>query len=284
MITAQDIREKTFEKAFNGYNMGQVDDFLDEMAAEITALTKETATLKSKMRVLVEKVEEYRQTEDSMRLALLSAQKMSAQIESDAQKKADNIVAQARDSADRLTRRITDGIANEEAKLEEAKKATSKYFDHMRTVCEKQMEFYEKLSRMRLVGDDDSAPASAPAEEPAPAPAPEPEPVAVAEPAPEPAPEPEPVVIPEPEPEPEPAPVSVIPEEDDEPFVENEVDQAVRSIESSVVAAALDEPGEPLTVDIDIPAEEEEPTRRFGSDTPVRKKRSFDDFRFDDDI
>ena len=38
MITAQDIREKTFEKSFNGYNMSQVDEFLDEMAADITAM------------------------------------------------------------------------------------------------------------------------------------------------------------------------------------------------------------------------------------------------------
>ena len=48
--------------------------------------------------------------------------------------------------------------------------------------------------------------------------------------------------------------------------------------------AALDEPVEPLAVDTDIPAEEEEPTRRFGEEAPAKKKRSFDDFRFDDDI
>jgi cell division initiation protein len=135
MTTAQDIREKTFEKSFNGYNMGQVDEFLDEMAADFSAMAKENAALKGKMRVLVEKVEEYRQTEDSMRLALLSAQKMSSQIESEAQAKADAILAEAKDAADRLTRRATDGIANEEAKLEEAKKATDKFFEHMRTVC-----------------------------------------------------------------------------------------------------------------------------------------------------
>ena len=167
MITAQDIREKTFEKSFNGYNMSQVDAFLDELAAEISAAAKENAALKSKMKVLVEKVEEYRQTEDSMRLALLSAQKMGTQIESDAQAKADAIVAQARENADRLTRRATDGIANEEAKLEEAKKATVKFFDHMRSVCEKQIEFYNKLSGMRLVGENASPAASAPAAAPA---------------------------------------------------------------------------------------------------------------------
>ena len=243
MITAQDIREKTFDKSFNGYNMAQVDQFLDEIAADLTAMAKDTASMKSKMKVLVDKVEEYRSTEDSMRLALLSAQKMGTQIESDAQTKADAILAQARDSADRLTRRASDGIANEEAKLEEAKKATAKFFEHMRAVCEKQIEFYDKLSRMRLVGDDDPASASA---EPAPAP--------------------------EPEPAPEPAPAP-----------ENEVDEAVRSIETKIESAALDAPEEKVTVDTEIPVEEE-PTRRFGGDAPKGKKRSFDDFRFDETV
>ena len=157
MLTVQDIQEKTFERAGKGYNMGQVDEFLDELAADFTALSKENASLKGKLKVLVQKVEEYRQTEDSMRLALLSAQKMSAQIEAEAREKADSTVAEAQDYANRITREASDSIANEEAKLEEAKKATDKFFEHMRAVCEKQIEFYEKLSQMRLVGGDEPA-------------------------------------------------------------------------------------------------------------------------------
>lgn len=226
MITAQDIQEKTFEKAFNGYNMGQVDDFLDEMAAEISAMAKENAALKSKMRVLVEKVEEYRQTEDSMRLALLSAQKMGAQIETEARTKADAMVAEAKEAADRLTREARNGVANEDAKLAEAKKVTEKFFEHMRTVCEKQIAFYEKLSTMQLVGDE--------TEEPAPK------------------------------------------------TREQEVEATVKSIETSVEQAAMAEPAEVLTVDTTLPEEEEEPTRLFGTEAAAKKKRSYDEFRFDE--
>lgn len=232
MITAQDIQEKTFEKAFNGYNMGQVDEFLDEMAAEITAMAKENAALKGKMRVLVEKVEEYRQTEDSMRLALLSAQKLSAQIESEAREKADAVMADAQQVSDRLTRAAREGIANEEAKLAEAKKVTEKFFEHMRTVCEKQIAFYEKLSGMQLVG-------GAEAEE---------------------------------------APVTPI-----KSAREKEMEDTVRSIETSVEQAAMNVPEEPITVDTELPEEEEEPTRLFGAEEQsLKKKRSYDEFRFDD--
>ena len=255
MTTAQDIREKTFEKAFNGYNMSQVDEFLDQVAADIAAMARETSAMKNKMRVLVEKVEEYRQTEDSMRLALLSAQQMGSQIESEAQSKADAIVAEARDSAERITRRASDGIANEEAKLAEAKKATTRFFEHMRLVCEKQIDFYDKLSRMSLVGGDD-VPASMVDSQPASS-ADETEEPAEAE---------------------IPAAAEAVSQ------AESEDDQTVKSIESSAEKAALDEPDEPMVVDTDIPVEEEEPTRRFGEEAPAKKKRSFDDFRFDDEL
>ena len=85
MITAQDIREKTFEKArFSGYDMASVDNFLEELAEDVTATQKENAVLKSKMKVLVDKIEEYRANEDALNMAVLSAQKLAVQIENDA--------------------------------------------------------------------------------------------------------------------------------------------------------------------------------------------------------
>lgn len=84
-MTPQDIREKIFEKAvFGGYDMGSVDDFMEEMASELEAAQRESATLKAKMKVLVDKIEEYRASEDAMRMTLLSAQKLSSQIEAEA--------------------------------------------------------------------------------------------------------------------------------------------------------------------------------------------------------
>ena len=70
MLTPQEVSERAFPKAsFGGYNMAQVDEFLDLLTADYTSLYNENAVLKSKMKVLVEKVEEYRATED-LHLAL----------------------------------------------------------------------------------------------------------------------------------------------------------------------------------------------------------------------
>lgn len=151
MITPQDIREKAFDRAVRGYDMEMVDEFLDDIADDYTALVKENNSLKSKMRVLAEKIEEYRQTEDSMRLALLSAQKMGAQIEAEARERAEKMEREAKTRAETIDRDAKASVANEIAKLNEAKKATQKYVDHMTAVCQKQIEFYGKLAEAKLV-------------------------------------------------------------------------------------------------------------------------------------
>ena len=90
MITAQDIREKTFDKArIGGYDMASVDDFLEELAEDVTAAQKENAVLKSKMKILVDKIEEYRANEEALNMAVLSAQKLAVQIESEARERQD---------------------------------------------------------------------------------------------------------------------------------------------------------------------------------------------------
>ena len=59
MLTPQEVSGRAFSKAaFGGYNMAMVDEFLDEVTDDYTALYKENAALKAKLKVLVDKVEE----------------------------------------------------------------------------------------------------------------------------------------------------------------------------------------------------------------------------------
>ena len=78
MLTPQEAESHVFPKAsFGGYNMLQVDTFLDSLIEDYRTLYQENTSLKNKMKVLVDKVEEYRATEDAMRMTLHSAQKMA---------------------------------------------------------------------------------------------------------------------------------------------------------------------------------------------------------------
>lgn len=151
MLTPQNFREKTFEKAlFGGYDMAAVDDFLDEAANDYAAVAKENMVLKSKMKVLVDKIEEYRATEDSMRMTLLSAQKLAMQIEEEAHQKSEEILSNARSEAERITREAYTQRATEEAKLLEAKRESTQYIENMRLLCSKQLDFLDGLQNLKL--------------------------------------------------------------------------------------------------------------------------------------
>ena len=68
MFTPQQIEQISFGKAtFGGYDMNDVDEFLEPLVEDYITLYKENALLKSKMRVLVGKLEEYRKNEASMK-------------------------------------------------------------------------------------------------------------------------------------------------------------------------------------------------------------------------
>lgn len=153
MLTPQNFREKTFERAvFGGYDMASVDDFLEEAANDYASLAKENMVLKSKMKVLVDKIEEYRSTEDSMRLSLLSVQKLCSQMEAEAKEKADAIINKAQDDAAKITRDAYTQRTTEEAKLLEAKRSSTKYIEDMRIATEKQLQFLEGLEGFKLAG------------------------------------------------------------------------------------------------------------------------------------
>lgn len=161
MITPQEIRDKTFEKSvFSGYDMGPVDDFLETVAGEIEAMQKELASTKAKMKVLVDKIEEYRSNENAVNAAILSAQKLSVQIESDARVRAASIISEAENKAAATISSIDERIALEESRLQEAKLSSAKFFDNIREMCKKQLSALDAISnatREELPSENDDA-------------------------------------------------------------------------------------------------------------------------------
>lgn len=150
-MTPQDIRERTFEKAvFGGYDMAGVDDFMEEAAAALESAQRENSTLKAKLKVLVDKIEEYRASEDAMRMTLLSAQKLSSQIESEARERADKLVADAQAKADEVLGSLKSERQKEQERLDAARSALERFFSDSRDVCAATLENLKKLEAGEL--------------------------------------------------------------------------------------------------------------------------------------
>lgn len=150
MLTPQELREKTFDKAmFGGYDMAGVDDFLDAVAGDYAALHKENDVLKKKLKVLVDKIEEYRATEDGLRKTILAAQKMSEEQLSEAKAQCDAMLREAEEKAAEIIREAQDGAAVEEARYAEAKKSSTQYIESIRLICTRQLEYLDNLAEAK---------------------------------------------------------------------------------------------------------------------------------------
>ena len=149
MLTPQEVSEHAFAKAsFGGYNMAMVDEFLDLLTADYSALYNENAVLKSKMKVLVDKVEEYRSTEEAMRKALMTAQRMADELVREAeQKKADMLREAEHEVADKVAH-LRQEVVNEEYRLTAAKNATIAYVEKVKSLHRQEQEYLANLDQI----------------------------------------------------------------------------------------------------------------------------------------
>ena len=167
MFTPQEVSDKVFPKASfggGGYSMSAVDEFLDALTEDYTALFKENVTLKAKLKVLAEKVEEYRSTEDAMRQTLLTAQKMAAKLVQEAQAEKDQMLADAKAEAETEVRRLEDETKAAQQKLVMAQEKLADFIRRSDELCQAQSAFLQTLPELELVPAAPAAEAAQPDE------------------------------------------------------------------------------------------------------------------------
>ena len=156
MITPQQIEQISFGKAtFGGYNMEDVDEFLEPLTEDYITLYKENALLKSKMKVLVGKLEEYRSNEASMKDAIVNAQKTCDMMVKEAEAKCTQMLNEAHATAAENVKNSDALIAAEEARVEEAKRIACAKIDELHGQIQSCLNALERIR-------NNNAPAEAP--------------------------------------------------------------------------------------------------------------------------
>ena len=127
MLTAREVREVIFPRSMGNYRKDEVDDFLDRCADTIEELTNQNDENGRKMQVLAETIMDYRNQEDSIRSALISAQRMSESVISDARKQADDILEAARAEAAAMHDKALEDTAAEQEELQRVKQEVADF-------------------------------------------------------------------------------------------------------------------------------------------------------------
>jgi len=153
-ITVKDIQEKEFStQAANGYDIEQVDDFLDEIAAQLGALIRENLQLKAqvdKMEVELSAKEVaipdyneddyFKNLQSTMRDTLISAQRVADDTISSAKAEAERLMTKAQEDATAMTERAQSAATAAKAEYESLKAAAEGYRASFRKLVEEQLQ------------------------------------------------------------------------------------------------------------------------------------------------
>lgn len=271
------VPEKFFEVEFNkamafGYRTEDVDEFVTKAIEIIKALQEENQELTEKMGVLAQSLEKYREDEESLRSALIGAQKLGDSILKDSRSKAEVILRDATTNADHIVEEAHARLDREKAEYDRLKQEVAAFREelfgmykaHIAQITD--LPHGDKPAAQRAGAQKaQAAPAPAPAPAPPPKKIPEPDPVLEEE---EPELELEPVAPPPPPPKkaPEPPakraaakrPALRLELEDDEDDDEEEDDDTILSRYSSRMASRRTPRPEPLDEDFEDDDDEEE--------------------------
>ena len=115
MLNPNEIANHKFDKAMGrGYRMEEVESYLGQVAGEMNELLIEKQELEKKLMILAEKLEEFQRDEESLRAALLGAQKLGDSVVRDAKAKAASIIEDANAQANLLRENAKRAIEREQ--------------------------------------------------------------------------------------------------------------------------------------------------------------------------
>ena len=146
MITPLDIENKRFSKqVMNGYNVNEVDDFLDELTLEYGKLYKENAELKSQREELDDNVGKYKDIETSLQNTLVMAQKTADEVVAVAKQQAEQIVKDAEYQAKTSVSELNNEIINKQKEIDELRKQFEVYKAKMESLLISQLEILKEI-------------------------------------------------------------------------------------------------------------------------------------------
>ena len=152
MFTPQQIDQVSFNKVtFGGYDIQAVDEFLEPLTEDYVTLYKENGLLKSKMKVLVAKLEEYRDNEASMKDAIVNAQKTCDMMVKEAEAKCAQMLNEANAAAAKNAKNADELIEAENARVEEAKKAAAAKIDQLKEQIQSCIQALDRIKEASCI-------------------------------------------------------------------------------------------------------------------------------------
>lgn len=148
MLTPLDIENKTFNKQImSGYNVDEVQNFMNELLKDYEKLYKENIEYKDKIDMLNQGIQHYKSIEDTLQNALVVAQGTAESVKQNAKAEADNIIKEAELNALKSVDDINKQVVEKRLQLDETKKQFDVYKAKMEALLISQLEILKEVNR-----------------------------------------------------------------------------------------------------------------------------------------
>lgn len=148
MITPLDIENKRFAKQMmNGYSVEEVDDFLDELTEDYSKNYKELTELRNKVEELNNSLAQYKTIEATLQSTLVMAQSTAEEVKNVAKQKADQIITDAKASAQKQVDDLNNEIVLKQKEVEDIKKQFDIYKAKMEALLISQLELLKEVNK-----------------------------------------------------------------------------------------------------------------------------------------
>jgi cell division initiation protein len=164
-LTIVDIQHKAFKKALQGYDRGDVDQYLEEIMETLEDEAHARAALEAEIADLKERISHFKAMEDTMNQTLILAQRTADEVKANAHKEADLIKQQARIAAEREIAELGDRIDDARREAQRHQDTAEKAKSELRSLLMSHLAILERIPQPLL----QPQPAAAEPEPPLPA-------------------------------------------------------------------------------------------------------------------
>ena len=144
MLNPNEIANKQFSKG-RGYRAEKVDSYLRQIASDIGELIEEKRDLEKKMMVLADKLEEYKEDQESLRAALLGAQKLGDSVVREAKAKAQSLLEDAEAQAVQLVENAKKEIERQQQGFVRLQREVATFKSKLQLVYKQHLELISSI-------------------------------------------------------------------------------------------------------------------------------------------
>ena len=153
-ISPLEIQKKEFSRSIRGYNIEEVDEFLDNLLANYERIYKENRDLREQIQLLHEKMQSYKDIETTMKNALVLAEKTAEEVKSNAEREKEAILKEARLHAKEIIQQAKERFNQIHTQNEELRQQFCLYKIRFKNFLQSQLEYLDSLE-LDVLGDSD---------------------------------------------------------------------------------------------------------------------------------